>query len=108
MYIFLLPGRSGHWLIKEIRLSGFMSDLDKGKKSSQLLIAKMPHVIPHEERVVLFRRKVTAEKAALGLSDPEAASAHSTLVTIHRARIVEDGYRQLSTLNSQVRQTSGT
>lgn len=79
-----------------------MSDLEKGKKSSQLLIGKMPHIIPHEERVVLFRRKVTAEKTALGLIDVEAASAHSTLVTIHRARIVEDGYRQLSTLSSQV------
>lgn len=80
-----------------------MTDLEKGKKSSQLLINKMPHVIPHEERVVLFRRKITAEKTSLGLNDADAASAHSTLVTIHRARIVEDGYRQLSNITSQVR-----
>jgi ubiquitin-protein ligase E3 B len=43
---------------------------------------------------------VAAEKVSLGLTDNEAAAACSTLVTIHRSRIVEDGYRQLSTLNS--------
>ncbi len=60
----------------------------------------MPHIIPHDERVVLFRRKVTAEKSVLGLNDVEAASARSTLITVHRSRIVEDGYRQLSSLNA--------
>ena len=92
--------RNGHWLIKDLRISSFLSDLEKCKKYSMLLIQKMPHIIPHEERVVLFRKKVMAEKNLLGLSDPDAATNLSTLVTIHRTRIVEDGYRQLSTLSS--------
>ncbi len=60
----------------------------------------MPHIIPHSDRVVLFRRKVAGEKSSLGLTDSDSTSVRSTLVTIHRSRIVEDGYRQLSTLNS--------
>ena len=92
--------RPTHWLIKEIKFSSFLGDLEKGRKATQLLVQKMPHVIPHNERVVLFRRKVAADKTALGLSDVEAAAARSTLITVHRSRIVEDGYRQLSTLNA--------
>jgi len=60
----------------------------------------MPHIIPHSDRVVLFRRKVAGDKSSLGLTDTDSTSVRSTLVTIHRSRIVEDGYRQLSTLNS--------
>ena len=92
---------TGHWLIKEIRFSSFTSDLDKGKKSAALLIQKMPHVIPHEDRVLLFRKKITADKSSLGLSDPDSAGHNSTLITVHRSRIVEDGDRQLSTLNAK-------
>ena len=92
--------RPTHWLIKEIKFSSFLGDLEKGRKATQLLVQKMPHVIPHNERVVLFRRKVAADKTALGLADVEAAAARSTLITVHRSRIVEDGYRQLSTLNA--------
>ncbi len=50
--------RPGHWLVKEIRVASFMSDLEKCKKSATLIVQKMPHVLPHADRVVLFRRKV--------------------------------------------------
>ncbi|XP_014290363.1 ubiquitin-protein ligase E3B [Halyomorpha halys] len=90
-----------HWLIKEIRISSFLNDLDKGKKAAQLLLAKMPHIIPHSERVQLFRKNVANEKAVLGLTESACAAAHSTLITIHRKRIVEDGYRQLAALPAQ-------
>ncbi|XP_014255272.1 ubiquitin-protein ligase E3B isoform X1 [Cimex lectularius] len=90
-----------HWLVKEIRISSFMNDLDKGKKTTQLLLAKMPHIIPHSERVQLFRKYVANEKAVLGLTESACAAASSTLITIHRSRIVEDGYRQLALLPSQ-------
>ncbi|KAL1132531.1 hypothetical protein AAG570_010486 [Ranatra chinensis] len=92
---------SGHWLIKEIRISSFMGDLDKGKKTTQLLLAKMPHVIPHSERVQLFRKYVANEKTVLGLTESACASPQSTLITVHRSRIVEDGYRQLALLPPQ-------
>ena len=76
------------------------SDKNVSRKAAIFLIQKMPHIIPHNDRVLLSRRKVAAEKVSLGLTDTEATSVRSTLVTIHRSRIVEDGYRQLSTLSS--------
>lgn len=88
-----------HWLISEIRPSHFLADLEKGKKHTQLLLQKMPHIIPHDDRVKLFRKYVHNEKAVLGLTESACASPSSAaLITIHRDRIVEDGYRQLALL----------
>ncbi|XP_015600022.1 ubiquitin-protein ligase E3B isoform X2 [Cephus cinctus] len=91
----------GHWLAKEVRVSGFLTDLEKGRRGAALLLSIMPHVIPHSERVVLFRKHVADEKAVMGLTESACNSPPSTLITIHRSRIVEDGYRQLAMLPSQ-------
>ncbi|KAG8189904.1 hypothetical protein JTE90_018685 [Oedothorax gibbosus] len=64
-----------HWLIKEVRVSSFMNDLEKGKKAAQVLMQQVPHIIPHKERVVLFKNA--------------------------SVRIVEDGYHQLSSIPPQ-------
>ncbi|XP_063241461.1 ubiquitin-protein ligase E3B isoform X2 [Bacillus rossius redtenbacheri] len=90
-----------HWLIKDIRVSTFINDLEKGKKTPQILLQKMPFIIPHEERVRLFRRLVAKEKTVLGLTESACVSLQSTLIMVHRSRIVEDGYRQLALLPSQ-------
>ncbi|XP_015784165.1 ubiquitin-protein ligase E3B [Tetranychus urticae] len=86
---------SDHWLIKEIKVANFLKDLENGKKSAQILMMKVPHIIPHKERVVLFRKQVNNEKTVLGITESACASSLSTLITIHRSRIVEDGYQQL-------------
>lgn len=91
----------GHWLAKEVRVSGFLADLEKGRRGAALLLSKMPHVIPHSERVVLFRKHVANEKAVLGLTESACNSTPTTLIVVHRTRIVEDGYRQLAMLPSQ-------
>ncbi|XP_055376803.1 ubiquitin-protein ligase E3B isoform X2 [Condylostylus longicornis] len=91
---------ANHWLIHEIRPSTFLSDLDKGKRHTQILLQKMPHIIPHDDRVKLFRKYVQNEKAVLGLTESACASPRSALITIHRDRIVEDGYRQLAALRA--------
>lgn len=90
-----------HWLIKDVKVSTFMSDLEKGKKAAQVLLQKVPHIIPHKERVVLFRKYVTNEKTVLGLTESACALSQSTLITVHRTRIVEDGYQQLAMLPTQ-------
>ncbi|EEB13316.1 ubiquitin-protein ligase, putative [Pediculus humanus corporis] len=90
-----------HWLIKDIKVCTFISDLEKGKKNTQALLQKMPHIIPHFERVQLFRKYISNEKAVYGLTESACASPHSTLITVHRKRIVEDGYRQLALLPSR-------
>ncbi|EDW19516.2 LOW QUALITY PROTEIN: uncharacterized protein Dmoj_GI13828 [Drosophila mojavensis] len=87
---------ANHWLIPEIKPSTFINDLEKAKRNAMLLLAKMPHIIPHEDRVKLFRKFVQNEKAVMGLTESACASPRSALIVIHRERIVEDGYRQLA------------
>ena len=49
---------------------------------------------------MLFRKKVQKEKGQLGILENDSSSSPaSTLITVHRSRIVEDGYRQLSPLS---------
>lgn len=90
-----------HWLIKEVRVSSFMADFGRGKKSTQVLLQEMPHIIPHEERVLLLRMQVANEKEVLGLTEAACAAPQSTLITVRRSRLVEDGYRQLASLSPQ-------
>ena len=89
---------SNHWLIKDVKVGNLFNDLDKGRPIAKMIISKLPHVIPHNERVLLFRKKVNSEKASLGILESDSASPQSTLITVHRNRIVEDGYRQLGSL----------
>lgn len=95
---------SDHWLIRDIRINSFLRDFETGKKIPHILMSKIPHVIPHKHRVVLFRNNVTREKEALGLSDASgffltsAPCLTATMITVHRLRLVEDGYQQLAML----------
>ena len=87
-----------HWLLKEVKLGCLFSDIDKGKPVAKLIISRLPHVLPHQDRVLLFRKKVQTEKISLGILESDSASPQSTLITVHRNRLVEDGYRQLGGL----------
>lgn len=78
--------------------AALMNDLENGKTNAMVLLQKMPHIIPHESRVKLFRKFVQNEKALLGLTESPYASPRSALIVVHRDRIVEDGYRQLGAL----------
>jgi len=93
--------RPNHWLLKEVKLGTLLSDLERGKPVAKLVISKLPHIIPHQERVLLFRKKVHTEKTTLGILESDSASPQSTLISVHRNRIVEDGYRQLGSLGAQ-------
>lgn len=52
------------------------------------------------QRVLLFRKNVLKEKDALGLTESACTSPQSTLITVHRSRIVEVGYKSLFPLAS--------
>lgn len=69
-----------HWLIKDLKVSALIKDLEAGKKQAAQLLTKLPHAIPHKERVQLFRQYVITEKAELGLTDLSNASPHPTLI----------------------------
>ena len=75
--------KGNHWLIKDIKAKELISEMDKGRRAAALLIQKMPHIIPHSERVVLFRRYISSDKSTVGVFQDQA-SGRSTLVTIHR------------------------
>ncbi|XP_061907238.1 ubiquitin-protein ligase E3B [Entelurus aequoreus] len=87
-----------HWLRKDLKPSLLFQELEKGKKRAQLLLQYIPHVIPHKNRVLLFRNIVTKEKESLGLVETSSASPHVTHITIRRSRMLEDGYDQLRRL----------
>lgn len=107
---------TNHWLIHELKPAHFLADLDKGKRHTHVLLQRMPHIIPHEDRVKLFRKYVQNEKSLIGIADPNGgiggmgggisggggvspgAVSSTALITVHRDRIVEDGYRQLAML----------
>lgn len=66
-------------------MSGFLIDLEKGRRGAALLFSKMPHVIPHSDRVLLFRRHIADEKAVLGLTESACNSPPTTLIIVHRS-----------------------
>lgn len=102
-----------HWLVKDVKSSLLVAELERGRQSVQversdvcvfpvrtnnsspfcfatlslslqLLLQKMPHVIPLEDRVLLFRKYISNEKNALGLTETASASPQSILITVHR------------------------
>ncbi|KAJ8263648.1 hypothetical protein COCON_G00161050 [Conger conger] len=81
-----------------LKPSLLFQELEKGKRRAQLLLQYIPHVIPHKNRVLLFRNIVTKEKETLGLVETSSASPHVTHITIRRSRMLEDGYDQLRRL----------
>ncbi|XP_004709597.1 ubiquitin-protein ligase E3B [Echinops telfairi] len=88
-----------HWLRKDLKPSVLFQELDKDRKRAQLILQYLPHVIPHKNRVLLFRNMVTKEKEKLGLVETSSASPHVTHITIRRSRMLEDGYEQLRQLS---------
>uniref|UniRef100_A0A915K9A7 Ubiquitin-protein ligase E3B n=1 Tax=Romanomermis culicivorax TaxID=13658 RepID=A0A915K9A7_ROMCU len=91
------------WLIKDIKPSNFLSELEKGtSKKFEVLLRKAPHILPHKDRIILFRKFITLDKETIGLSSStDFFDRPSTSITVHRSRLIEDGYRQLSVLSSK-------
>ncbi|KAK3803398.1 hypothetical protein RRG08_048324, partial [Elysia crispata] len=90
-------------VLGEVKPSTFMSELEKEKGAALFLLQKVPHIIPFSERVIIFRKNVIREKEALDLTESACSSLQTSRfcihnITIHRSRIIEDGYRQLAQL----------
>ncbi|XP_032802934.2 ubiquitin-protein ligase E3B isoform X2 [Petromyzon marinus] len=93
-----------HWLKKDLKANVLFSELEKGKKRAKLLLQHIPHVLPHKDRVVLFRSMVAKEKSSLVTGNQIVSlmdlnhGAPITHITVRRSRMLEDGYEQLSRL----------
>ncbi|XP_021017614.1 ubiquitin-protein ligase E3B [Mus caroli] len=88
-----------HWLRRDLKPGVLFQELDKDRKRAQLVLQHIPHVVPHKNRVLLFRNMVIKEKEKLGLVETSSASPHVTHITIRRSRMLEDGYEQLRQLS---------
>ncbi|KAL3106558.1 hypothetical protein niasHT_016680 [Heterodera trifolii] len=60
-------------------------------KRAHILMDKMPHVIPLRDRIVLFRKLIRQDK--------ESVDTSTTIITVERSRLIEDGYSQLGNLS---------
>ena len=91
-----------HWLIKELKISSFKSELSGRKPRALEVLQMIPHIIPHRERVKIFRNLVQQDKMSLGISnDHDDFSASCIFVKVRRNQLLEDGYKQLSKIPIQ-------
>lgn len=79
--------------LRDIKPSTIVNEFESHEPRAQLLMSKMPHLVPLRERMVMFRKLLTREKESM-MSTP------SNVITISRTRIIEDGYNQLASLSS--------
>ncbi|VDL87214.1 unnamed protein product, partial [Nippostrongylus brasiliensis] len=77
----------------DVKSSVLMNEFEKKTSRGLLLMRKMSHLISLKERMLLFRKFVSMDKASIESS--------ATLITVARNRLVEDGYRQLSLLSTR-------
>ncbi|XGW17661.1 hypothetical protein V3C99_002337 [Haemonchus contortus] len=81
------------WLAPDVKSSVLMGEFEKKTSRGILLMRKLSHLISLKERMLLFRKFVSADKSSIESS--------ATLITVARNRLVEDGYRQLSMLSTR-------
>jgi ubiquitin-protein ligase E3 B len=91
----------GFWLIKDLRFSSFMSEFKNGKDRAKELLSNLPHIIPHRQRVELFRERVQADKKSLGIVARGDLPCPSTYIRIRRGRLLEDGHDELAALTAK-------
>uniref|UniRef100_H2Z542 HECT-type E3 ubiquitin transferase n=1 Tax=Ciona savignyi TaxID=51511 RepID=H2Z542_CIOSA len=76
--------------------------VEKSQPRGKLIVDKIPFMLPHKDRVLLFRSFVTADKLKLGGSITFTISDSEPMVhiRIHRSRLVEDGFEQLAAMQA--------
>ncbi|CAG0879428.1 unnamed protein product [Cyprideis torosa] len=69
------------WLLNKDQygcsLSTFIAELNKGKRVAQVIVEKLPHLLPHDKRIVLFRRLINEDKKSSGLVFRPSSSSDS-------------------------------
>ncbi|KAK6741412.1 hypothetical protein RB195_009332 [Necator americanus] len=84
---------SKFWLAPDVKSSVLMVEFEKKTSRGLLLMRRLSHLVSLKERMLLFRKFVSADKANI--------ESTATLITVARNRLVEDGYRQLSMLSTR-------
>uniref|UniRef100_F7A8M5 HECT-type E3 ubiquitin transferase n=1 Tax=Ciona intestinalis TaxID=7719 RepID=F7A8M5_CIOIN len=85
----------GHWLYKEVKSSVIRAEVEKSQMRGKLIMDKIPFILPHKDRVLLFRSLVAADKLKLGITEDNGSMVH---IRVHRSRLVEDGFEKLGAM----------
>jgi ubiquitin-protein ligase E3 B len=86
-------------LMKNFKSGRFLSEWKAFTPRALSLLQHIPHVIPHPKRVEIFYEYIKADKAELGIGSGRS-HVSASYITIHRNRLLEDGYEQLSSLST--------
>ena len=89
------------WILKDLKASSFLRELDKGLHKATMMLQYIPHAIPFESRLKLFRRFIQEDRRALNYGD-DIFSQPSTRIKVTRGRILEDGFSQLNFISADM------
>ncbi|CAG9533224.1 unnamed protein product [Cercopithifilaria johnstoni] len=80
------------WIAPDIKSSLIMNEFEKKTERALFLMSHMSHLVALHDRIVLFRKYIASEKENM-------EGIPSTMITVERNRLLDDGYRQLSLLS---------
>ena len=86
------------WIFKELKTASFLRELENGFGKATTILKYMPHAIPFEHRLKLFRRLVQSDRKSLGYGE-DIFSQPTTRIKVTRGRILEDGFSQLNAIS---------
>lgn len=74
-----------------------MEDLEKESRGAHFIMNKIPHVIPLNNRIEILKNKIEKDKQIVLGED-----CASLKISIRRNRLVEDAFRELSSISSNL------
>uniref|UniRef100_A0A915Q147 HECT-type E3 ubiquitin transferase n=1 Tax=Setaria digitata TaxID=48799 RepID=A0A915Q147_9BILA len=80
------------WIAPDIKSSVIINEFEKKTERAVFLMSHMSHLVALYDRIVLFRKYIASEKESM-------EGTPSTMITVERNRLLDDGYRQLSLLS---------
>ncbi|KAM3722651.1 Ubiquitin-protein ligase E3B [Dirofilaria immitis] len=80
------------WIAPDVKSSVIMNEFEKKTERALFLMSHMSHLVALYDRIILFRKYIASEKEGMETSP-------STMITVERNRLLDDGYRQLSLLS---------
>ncbi|XP_065890414.1 ubiquitin-protein ligase E3B-like [Dysidea avara] len=90
-----------HWLIKELKVTQFMSEFKATKPRALRLYQTLPHALLHRKRIELFREQVKMDRSSLGLINADNRPVVVSYITIHRNSLLSDSYAELAGISSR-------
>ncbi|CAD5216371.1 unnamed protein product [Bursaphelenchus xylophilus] len=81
------------WIVKDVKATQIVAEFEKGTTRSQRLMQMLPHSVSIKQRILLFRKLIQKDKSSV--------RHEAKIIEVHRDRLLEDGFVQLSDLSSR-------